>query len=100
MGDEEMSAKIEWIRNKIIPILRKYGVKKASLFGSVVRDDLSEESDIDILVEMPETATLLELANLKLDLEDILHRNVDVLTYDSLHPLLKKRIMEEQQAVM
>ncbi len=95
-----MNSKIAGIRDIIIPILKKHGIKKASLFGSVVRDDLSEESDIDILVEMPETATLIELANLKLDLEDILQRNVDVLTYDSLHPMLKERIMDEQQAVM
>ncbi len=95
-----MNSKIAGIRDIIIPILKKHGIKKASLFGSVVRDDLTEESDIDILVEMPETATLIELANLKLDLEDILQRNVDVLTYDSLHPMLKERIMDEQQAVM
>ncbi len=88
------------IKDKIVPILKKYGVKRASLFGSAVRGDYAEESDIDILVEMPETATLLDLANLKLDLEDVLQRKVDVLTFDSLHPLLKERIMDEQQAVM
>ncbi|OGD10885.1 MAG: hypothetical protein A2Y86_05985 [Candidatus Aminicenantes bacterium RBG_13_62_12] len=91
---------IREITNKIIPILKNHGVNKASLFGSVVRGDHTENSDIDILVEMPETASLLELANLKLDLEDILQTKVDVLTYDSLHPLLKNRIMDEQQAVM
>lgn len=83
-----------------MPILKKYGVKKASLFGSVVRENQTESSDIDLLVELPETASLLELANLKLDLEDILKRKVDVLTFDSLHPLLKDRILDEQQAVL
>ncbi len=95
-----MNMTIREITNKIIPILKNHGVNKASLFGSVVRGDHTENSDIDILVEMPETASLLELANLKLDLEDILQTKVDVLTYDSLHPLLKNRIMDEQQAVM
>lgn len=88
------------IKNKIMPILKKYGVKKASLFGSVVRENQTESSDIDLLVELPETASLLELASLKLDLEDILKRKVDVLTFDSLHPLLKDRILDEQQAVL
>lgn len=88
------------IKKKIMPILKKYGVKKASLFGSVVRKDQTESSDIDLLVELPETASLLELANLKLDLEDILKKKVDVLTFDSLHPLLKDRILDEQQAVL
>lgn len=95
-----MNMPIREIKNKVVPVLKKHGVKKASLFGSVVRNDYTDTSDIDILVEMPETASLLELANLKLDLEDVLQRKVDVLTFDSLHPLLKDRIMEEQQAVM
>ncbi|WP_349677321.1 nucleotidyltransferase family protein, partial [Archaeoglobus sp. JdFR-39] len=42
---------IEEIRDAMIPVLRKYGVKRASLFGSVVRGEMSEDSDIDLLVE-------------------------------------------------
>jgi predicted nucleotidyltransferase len=88
------------IKNKILPALKKYGIKKASLFGSIVRDEQTERSDIDLLVELPETASLLELASLKLDLEEILQRKVDVLTFDSLHPLLKDKILNEQEAVL
>jgi predicted nucleotidyltransferase len=88
------------IKNRITPILKKYGVKKASLFGSIVKGESTEDSDIDILVEMPETATLLELAALKIELEEILKKNVDVLTYDSLHHLLKDKILHEHEAVL
>jgi predicted nucleotidyltransferase len=88
------------IKNKIIPILRKYGVIKASLFGSIVRGENIDQSDIDLLVELPETASLLELASLKMDLEESLEKKVDVLTYDSLHPLLKDKILHEQEAVL
>lgn len=87
---------IKEIENKILPVLRKYHVRRASLFGSVVRGEITEESDIDLLVELPETASLLDLAGLKIDIEELLGRNVDVLTYDSLHPLLKSRILSEQ----
>jgi predicted nucleotidyltransferase len=88
------------IKKKMIPLLNKYGIKKASLFGSTVKEDSTEDSDIDVLVEMPETATLLELASLKIELEEILKKKVDVLTYDSLHPLLKEKILDEQEAVL
>jgi predicted nucleotidyltransferase len=88
------------IKNRIIPVLKEHGIKKAALFGSIVRGESTEVSDIDILVEMPETATLLELAELKIELEDILKKNVDVLTYDSLHHLLRDRILHEQEAVL
>lgn len=88
------------IKNRIIPVLKKYGVKKAALFGSIVRGESTEDSDIDILVELPDTATLLELAALKIELEEILKKKVDVLTYDSLHHLLKDKILNEQEAVL
>ena len=91
---------IKEIENKILPVLRKYHVRRASLFGSIVRNQMTEESDIDLLVELPETASLLDLAGLKIDIEELLGRNVDVLTYDSLHPLLKDRILSEQAAIL
>jgi len=91
---------IKEIENKILPVLRKYHVRRASLFGSIVRGEMTEESDIDILVELPETASLLDLAGLKIDIEELLGGNVDVLTYDSLHPLLRDRILSEQVAIL
>jgi len=91
---------IKEIENKILPVLRQYHVRRASLFGSIVRGEMSEESDIDLLVELPETASLLDLAGLKIDIEELLSRNVDVLTYDSLHPLLRDRILSEQVAIL
>ena len=91
---------IKEIENKILPVLRKYHVRRASLFGSVVMSEITEESDVDLLVELPETASLLDLAGLKIDIEELLGRNVDVLTYDSLHPLLRDRILSEQVAIL
>ena len=91
---------IKEIENKILPVLRKYHVRRASLFGSIVRGEMTEESDIDLLVELPETASLLDLAGLKIDIEELLGRNVHVLTYDSLHPLLRDRILSEQVAIL
>jgi len=98
MGNINMT--ISEIKNLITPVLKKYGVKRASLFGSIVKEEITENSDIDILVEMPETATLLELSELKIELEEILEKKVDVLTYDSLHHLLKDKILQDQEAVL
>ena len=97
-----MSAKInrEQLKNGILPLLKRYGVRRASLFGSVARAEDSPDSDIDILVELPDSASLLELAGLKIELEEALHRQVDVLTYDSLHPLLRDSILSEQEPIL
>lgn len=91
---------IEKIKNAVLPVLKKYGVKRASLFGSIVRGEMREDSDIDLLVEFEGRKSLLDLAGLKIELEEKLKREVDVLTYKSLHPLLKERILKEKVDIL
>ena len=69
------------------------------MFGSVVRGDMTSQSDIDILVELEEGKTLLDLVGLQLELEEQLEASVDVITYDSLHPLLRETILKEQEPI-
>ncbi len=52
---------IDQIKERIIPLLKEAGVLRASLFGSYVRGEQTEESDIDILIEFPEGKSLLDL---------------------------------------
>jgi len=92
--------KLEEIKVKIIPVLRRYDVRKASIFGSFVKGEEREDSDIDILVEFKGEKSLLDLAGLKIELEETLQRKVDVLTYNSLHPLLKDKILQEQKVIL
>ena len=95
-----MSEQIESVREKIIDILRENGVKRASFFGSIVRGEMTDESDVDLLVEFEGRRSLLDLAHLKNELEDAVDRRVDLLTYKSLHPLLKERILAEQIQIL
>lgn len=77
------------IQKKILPMLEKQGVIKAALFGSVARGEAKENSDVDILVELPKGKSLFDLVELKLDLEDLLEKKVDIGTFNSLDPLIK-----------
>ena len=95
-----MNKAIIEIKKIIINVLKKHDVKKASLFGSIVRDDFTEQSDIDILVEFKWKKSLLDLVRLKFNLEDVIDKKVDILTYDSLHPLLRDRILQEQVVIL
>ena len=95
----EMGMPTDEIKDVIIKVLGQYGVKRAGLFGSIVRGEATKESDIDLLIEFEGKKSLLDLAGLKIELEEQLKRGVDVLTYDSLHPLLKEKILNEQEVI-
>jgi predicted nucleotidyltransferase len=83
------------IKQIIIPILKSYGVPKASLFGSFTRGEQTDKSDVDILI-MPPDQMGLEFVELKLDLEDALQREVDLVSYRAIHPRLKDQILASQ----
>lgn len=88
------------IAKKIKPILEKQGVKKAALFGSQARGDAKKNSDVDILIQYEnEDKSLFDFAELKLDIEEVLKRKVDLVTYNSLHPLLRDIILNEQKLI-
>lgn len=95
-----MNNKINEIKKELVKVLKKYKVKKAAVFGSIVRGEATEESDIDLLIEFEGRRSLLDLVGLKLELQELLKRKVDVLTYDSLHPLLKESILSEQEVIL
>jgi predicted nucleotidyltransferase len=91
---------VEELSGRMMPILRRFGVRRASIFGSLARGEGSEGSDVDVLVELEPGRSLLDLAGLKVELEEALGRRVDVLTYDSLHPLLRDRVLKEQKPIL
>ena len=66
----------------------------------MARGDAGAGSDVDILVELPKGASLLDLAGLKIELERGLGNEIDVITYNSLYPLLKERILSEEVAIL
>ena len=57
-----MSDQMKPVREKIIEILRRNDVKKASFFGSIVRGEMTEESDVDLLVEFEGKKSLMDLS--------------------------------------
>ena len=95
-----MKRHVQQIRKKILPTLRRFDVTRAAVFGSFARGQTSKRSDIDLLVKFKGEKSLLDLSGLKIALEELLKTKVDVLTYNSLHPLLKDRILSEQEVIL
>lgn len=84
---------------KIIPILKKHDVSKAALFGSVARGEATQKSDVDILVEFSKRKSLFDLSLIQYTLEDILNKKVDLVTYDSIDPLIRDYIMSDEKII-
>ena len=94
-----MINQIEEIKKKITKTLEPHGVKKASLFGSIVRGELTDKSDIDILVEFSERKSLLDLVSIERELSEALSIKVDLLTEKSISPYLIDRIKSEMEVI-
>jgi len=95
-----MKSNIKEIKDKIVPVLKRHDVVHAAIFGSFVRGEAKKDSDIDILVEFKGEKSLLDLVALKLELEELLGKEVDVLTYNSIHPFIRETILKEQVAIL
>ena len=94
-----MSPQLQKIKSTASPLLKRHGVKRAALFGSIARGEDTVASDIDLLVEFKGRKSLFDLVALERDLQEQYGRKVDAVTYNSLHPLLRDRILKEQQVI-
>jgi predicted nucleotidyltransferase len=89
-------------RKKIIEFSHRWQVTEFSLFGSVLRDDFRPDSDVDVLVTFAPDAeiSLFDMVQMKIDLENIFHRPVDVIEKDALeNPFRKREILRTAQVI-
>jgi|SRR3989338_1128648 len=98
-NNENNNIELENLKPKIIKILKKNKVKKAGIFGSFVRGEQKENSDIDILIEPPKSIGL-GFVGIKIELEGELKRKVDLVSYKGINPHLKKYILEEEVRII
>jgi uncharacterized protein len=80
-------------------VARKHGVTYVAVFGSFARATADANSDLDLLVAFDRPRSLFVLSQLRAELEDSLHREVDVLTHGALDPDLRERVEHELQVL-
>lgn len=79
-----------------------YGIQTLALFGSILRDDFRDGSDIDILVTFrPDSLvkSLLDLAEVVVALEDLFGRSVDLVEPHTLDPWIRDKVLASQQVI-
>lgn len=82
-------------REQIMRLAAKYGARNVRVFGSVVRGENDEVSDVDFLVDLEPGRSLFDLGGLLMDLQELLGRPVDVVTERGLRPRIRERVLAE-----
>jgi uncharacterized protein len=77
----------------------RHGITRLRLFGSFVRGDAGDGSDVDLLVEFEDRKSLLDLVRIEREFSEHFGREVDLLRPSSLSPYLRDRILAEAQVV-
>ena len=88
--------------DELAALCRRYGIRELALCGSVLRNDFTSQSDVDVLYEMGPTSavrSLFDLGRLVGDLEDLLGRRVDVANKQRLYPALREEILSTRRVI-
>jgi predicted nucleotidyltransferase len=93
---EKLNLNIDEIKS----FCHRYSVRKLSLFGSVLRDDFTSESDVDILVEFEQGKTPgLEIVTMEDELSNIINRQVDLRTPADLSRYFRDEVVSEARVI-
>ena len=99
MTDKNMKG-VTSIKRIAIPILRRNRVRRAALFGSASRGTMKKDSDVDILVDIKDDISLIGFIGIKLELEKALGKKVDLVEYNTIKPVLRKKILKDQVKIL
>ena len=92
-----MDSFIEKYRRQMVKIAHDHGARSIQLFGSFAIGKATARSDIDLLVEMENNRSLLDIIAIKNGIEDLTNRNVGVVTKKALSPYIADQILESAQ---
>ncbi len=94
-----LSERVAQHRDKINVLVTAHHATEPRIFGSTARGEDQAGSDVDLLVEFTDEATLLDEVGLRLALSDLLHLEVDVVAIDALRGSIRERVLREAVAV-
>ncbi len=95
-----MSIQIDVPRDRIAEFCRCHHIQRLAFFGSVLRDDFTADSDVDVLVEFePGHTPGLAFFSMQRELSGILGRNVDLNTADDLSPYFRREVLDEAEVL-
>lgn len=92
---KDLATILDELRRLQPELKKRYPINEMGVFGSYVRGEQREDSDLDVLVDLGDGMTLIDLVGLQLEISDALGLKVDLAMKDALKPRIEKRILAE-----
>ena len=87
--------RLKQMKEEILQIARKHNAERVYVFGSCARKEEKPESDVDLLVDFNQDATLFDQVDIQDEINSLLDCKVDVVSRRGLHPYIKRRVLAE-----
>ncbi len=84
---------VEKYKRLILPVLKRYLIKRAAIFGSFAKGDFTSQSDVDLLIEPDENFTLFKMLEMEEEIAKLVKRKVDLVEYGALKTSIKKEVL-------
>ncbi|MBM5796522.1 MAG: DNA polymerase subunit beta [Cyanobacteria bacterium M_surface_7_m2_037] len=91
--------RLDALKPQVLALATRHGASNLRVYGSIATGHEHADSDLDLLVDLPEEQSLLGVISLRQDLEDLLGCSVDVTEAETLHPLIRAEILEQALAL-
>ncbi|TSD64948.1 nucleotidyltransferase family protein [Inquilinus sp. KBS0705] len=91
---------IEKYKALILPVLKRYFIKRAAIFGSVAKGSQSTTSDVDLLIEGQNDFTIFQLLMLEEEISKLVNRKVDLVEYNAIKPSIRNEVLNSAVAIL
>ncbi|HEY8999705.1 MAG TPA: nucleotidyltransferase family protein [Mucilaginibacter sp.] len=91
---------LEQYQQLILPVLKRYLIKRAAIFGSFAKGNTTANSDIDLLIEPENNFTLFKMLQLEQEISQLINRKVDLVEYSALKPSIKNEVLRSAITIL
>jgi len=90
----------EQYQQSILSVLERHSIRRAAVFGSFAKNEVTPDSDIDLLIEADKDFTLFKMLQLEDEITKLTKRKVDLVEYNALKPSIKKEVLQSSVAIL
>ena len=84
--------RLEQYQQLILPVLKRYFIKRVAIFGSFAKGNINANSDVDLLIEPDKDFTIFKMLRLEVEISELIKRKVDLVEYSALKLSMRKEV--------